>query len=330
MKSINIKEFGSLDNLVFGSYHEPILGEEEVLIEVYCAGVSFADILVVEGKYQDTPELPFVPGLEVSGMIKKIGNNVKHLKIGDEVVALTKWGGFSELVCVNTSFVYKKSDNMDFDVAACMTINYGTSYHALVERARIKKDDKILILGASGGIGLSAIEIAKAVGSNVTAAASSELKLSVCAEYGADNLILTTNDNIKDSLKDSKERKFDIIYDTLGGNYSEDSLSFISWEGQLLIVGFATGKIPKINSNKLLLKGCSALGIFWGPFARGNTNFNLSCIKELNKLYDEKKIKLVSPKLFHMEEFKEAFLEIKNRKSIGKICLYTDLFSKGR
>ena len=200
-------------NLAARSWGESSLKENDILIEVYCCGISFADILAVEGKYQDTPPLPFTPGLEISGVILDIGSKVKNFRIGDEVIALSKWGGFADKVIINENFVVSKLKKMPFDLAACMTINYGTSYYALIERAKIKPKDKILILGASGGIGLSAIEICKAIGCEVTAMASSEDKLLACKEYGADNLVLTKKDNLRDSLKDFKEITFDIIYD---------------------------------------------------------------------------------------------------------------------
>ena len=265
IKSVNQQDFGSLENLKFSISDIDDIQDDELLINVYCCGISFADILAAEGKYQDTPPLPFTPGLEVSGVVESVGSAVQEFHIGDEVIALVKWGGFSEKVKAKENFVIKKSKEMSFDTAACMTINYGTSYYALVERAKIKQNDKVLILGASGGIGLSAIEISKAIGCHVTAMASSEDKLSACKDCGADQLILTKKDNLKESLTKLKGIKFDIIYDTIGGSYTNDSLSFIDWEGKLLIMGFASGDISSIPTNKILLKGCDIIGIFWGP-----------------------------------------------------------------
>ena len=330
MKTNLVKQdkFGSLDYLEFSSIELGKLSDDEILIEVYCCGISFADILAAEGKYQDTPNLPFTPGLEVSGVVHQVGRNVKDFKLGDEVVALSKWGGFSEQVRVNKSFVIKKLKEMPFDIAACMTINYGTSYYALIERARIKANDKVLILGASGGIGLSGIEIAKAFDCHVTAVASSQDKLSMCKDYGADDLVLTRDDNLKESLQEFKAKKFDIIYDTVGGSYTNDSLSFIEWEGKLLVMGFASGDISSIQTNKILLKGCDIIGIFWGPFARGNKNFNLNCLEGISDLYNKGAIKLSKPSMFHMLDFLSPMTQIKERKSIGKLCLYTDSFKR--
>ena len=326
---IKQNNFGSLKNLELSTSTLSSLKENDILIEVYCCGISFADVLAVEGKYQDTPPLPFTPGLEISGVILDIGSKVKNFRVGDEVIALSKWGGFADKVIINENFVVSKLKKMPFDLAACMTINYGTSYYALIERAKIKPKDKILILGASGGIGLSAIEICKAIGCEVTAMASSEDKLLACKEYGADNLVLTKKDNLRDSLKDFKEITFDIIYDTVGGTYTNDSLRFIAWEGKLLIMGFASGDISSIQTNKVLLKGCDIIGIFWGPFARGNKNFNLNCLKGVSDLYNKKLIKLSKPSMFHISEFLIPLEKIKERKSIGKLCLYTDSY-KGR
>jgi len=328
IKSVNQQDFGSLENLKFSISDIDDIQDDELLINVYCCGISFADILAAEGKYQDTPPLPFTPGLEVSGVVESVGSAVKEFHIGDEVIALVKWGGFSEKVKAKENFVIKKSKEMSFDTAACMTINYGTSYYALVERAKIKQNDKVLILGASGGIGLSAIEISKAIGCHVTAMASSEDKLSACKDCGADQLILTKKDNLKESLTKLKGVKFDIIYDTIGGSYTNDSLSFIDWEGKLLIMGFASGDISSIPTNKILLKGCDIIGIFWGPFARGNKNFTLGCLTEVSSLFNQGLIKLSKPTMFHITDFLKAMKEIKDRKSVGKLCLYTDSFKR--
>ena len=328
IKSVNQQDFGPLENLKFSISDIDDIQDDELLINVYCCGISFADILAAEGKYQDTPPLPFTPGLEVSGVVESVGSAVKKFQIGDEVIALVKWGGFSEKVKAKENFVIKKSKEMSFDTAACMTINYGTSYYALVERAKIKQNDKVLILGASGGIGLSAIEISKAIGCHVTAMASSEDKLSACKDCGADQLILTKKDNLKESLTKLKGVKFDIIYDTIGGSYTNDSLSFIDWEGKLLIMGFASGDISSIPTNKILLKGCDIIGIFWGPFARGNKNFTLECLTEVSSLFNQGLIKLSKPTMFHITDFLKAMKGIKDRKSVGKLCLYTDSFKR--
>jgi len=324
--AVLLNQFGSLDNLSLGEFNVPKTNDNDVVIEVYCSGISFADILVVEGKYQDNPPTPFVPGVEVSGVVIEIGKKVNNFQIGDEVIALTNWGGFSEVVKVNSKFVEIKSKNMPFDVAACMTVNYGTSYHALVERAKMEPNQDILVLGASGGIGLAAIEISKAYGCRVTAVASSEDKLLACKQYGADKLILNKDNNLKSCLKNNAAGKFDIIYDPIGGQSTVDSLSFIKWQGTVLIMGFASGDIPAPPLNRILLKGCSLVGVFWGPFAKGNDDFNLECIKEINSLYDKKLIKIVKPELFPIDKFKEALLKIKNRQSIGKLCLHTNSY----
>jgi len=324
--AVLLNQFGSLDNLSLGELSLSKTNDNDVVIEVYCSGISFADILVVEGKYQDNPPTPFVPGVEVSGVVIEIGEKVNNFQIGDEVVALTNWGGFSEFVKVNSKFVEIKSKEMPFDVAASMTVNYGTSYHALVERAKIQSNQDILVLGASGGIGLAAIEISKAYGCRVTAVASSEEKLLACKKYGADKLILNKDNNLKSCLKNNVAGKFDIIYDPIGGQSTVDSLSFIKWQGTVLIMGFASGDIPAPPLNRILLKGCSLVGVFWGPFAKGNDDFNLECIKEINSLYDKKLIKIVKPELFPIDKFKEALLKIKNRQSIGKLCLHTNSY----
>ena len=328
--AIQLEKFGSIENLSLQEVPVPIPEDDEVLVKVYCTGISFADILIVEGKYQDTPKLPFIPGLEVSGIIQEVGNNVKNFKVGDEVVGLSSWGGFSEFVKLNSRFIVKNRRDMSFEIAGSMTINYGTSYYALVERAKIRPGQRVLILGASGGIGLSAIEIAKAFECKVTAVASSSDKLLMCKQYGADTLILNDTNNLKESIKKNNVEKFDLIYDTIGGQTTVDSLSCIKCEGKILIIVFASGDIADISVNKILLKGCDLVGIFWGPFAYGNKNFNLTCIEKIGNLYEKGLIKIAAPELYSINDFMKALAKIKNRESIGKLCLYPESYKAER
>ena len=321
------KEFGSIDNLIIDNFDIPVVNENEVLIEVYCAGISFADILAYEGNYQDSPSLPFVAGLEVSGVIKSIGSNVDNFEPGNEVIALTKWGGFSEYISVNQNFVIKKSKKINHDIGSSMIINYGTAFYTIFERLKCKKNDKVMILGASGGIGIATIEICKTLGCEVIAVASSIEKLNECKKYGADKLILKDeNEPFKEILKKNLNEKVDHIIDSIGGSSTMDCLSFLSWEGSLVPMGFASKEIAKIPANLILLKNISIVGVFWGPFAKGNKSFNLQAISKINDFYEQGLIKISKPTLYSFDNFKTAFNSIKERKSIGKLSLTTSKF----
>ena len=321
------KEFGSIDNLIIASSDIPEIGKDEILIEVYCAGISFADILAYEGNYQDSPPLPFVAGLEVSGVVKSVGSDVKNFELDNEVIALTKWGGFSEYVSVNHNFVLKKSKKINHDIGSSMIINYGTAFYTIFERLKCNKNDKVMILGASGGIGIATIEICKALGCEVIAVASSVEKLDECSKYGADKLILRDeNKPFKEILKKNLNGKVDHIIDSVGGSITIDCLSFLTWEGSLVPMGFASKEIAKIPANIVLLKNISVVGVFWGPFAKGNTNFNLQSISKINDFYEQGLIKISKPTLYNFDNFKTAFNSIKERKSIGKLSLTTSKF----
>ena len=328
-KRIIQEQLGNIKDLKIKTIDMDTTQSNEVLIEVHCCGISFADILAYEGNYQDTPKVPFTAGLEVSGVVKDVGDNVKKFKNGDEVIALTLWGGFSEYVNVNEKFVLKKSKNIPHDIGSSMIINYGTALYTIFERLKCKKNDRVMILGASGGIGIASIELLKAIGCKVIAVASSKDKLDECSKYGADELILRKkNSNLKIELKSSLKENVDAVIDNIGGKDTLDSLSFLKWEGSIVPMGFASGKIAEIPANLVLLKNISIVGVFWGPFAKGNKSFNLNSISMINDFYDKKLIKISQPKLYDIENFMNAFDSIKKRESIGKVSLYTSKYSK--
>ena len=260
MKAILCHKYSSNISLKYEKIKSPIPKKDEILISVKVAGVNFPDILIVQGKYQFKPELPFSPGGEVSGIIKKVGENVKKFKVGDKVFAGSTWGGFSEEAIVMSSNTFKIPNGISYEDAAASMVNYGTSFHALVDRAKIKKNEVILILGASGGVGTAAIQIAKQLGAIVIAAASSKEKLDYCKEIGADYCINYSKDDIKEKVKSlTKGIGANIIYDPVGDKFSEPALRSIAWKGRFLVVGFAAGQIPKIPLNLVLLKGCQII-----------------------------------------------------------------------
>jgi len=327
------ENFGSISQIKLKESEVPIPNNNEVLVEVFSIGVSFADVLAYEGNYQDKPDLPFVAGLEVSGVVVAKGKAITSLDIGDEVIALTKWGGFSEYVTVDVNYVLKKSSNISHSIASTIIINYGTSIYTIEDRLACEENCRVIILGASGGIGLACIELLKIKNAEITAVASSQDKLNECKKYGATNLILREPDkSLKQILRENKVKKVDYIIDTIGGQETIDSLSFLNWEGSLVPMGFASGDISNIPANLILLKNISIVGVFWGPFARGNNNFNLHSISKINDYYDKGLLKIANPTKVKFENYLEAIKAIKERKSIGKLCLITEKYNqkKGR
>tara|TARA_B100001939_G_scaffold221939_1_gene190995 strand:- start:3336 stop:4328 length:993 start_codon:yes stop_codon:yes gene_type:complete len=321
------ENFGSINDIQLKESEIPSPKNNEVLIEVFSIGVSFADVLAYEGNYQDKPDLPFVAGLEVSGIIIGKGKNINSLDVGDEVIALTKWGGFSEYVTVDIQYVIKKSTKIPHSIGSTTIINYGTSIYTIEDRLACEENCRVMILGASGGIGLACIELLKIKNAEIIAVASSQDKLNECEKYGATDLILREPDkSLKQILKENNVQKVDYIIDTIGGQETIDSLSFLKWEGSLVPMGFASGVISKIPANLILLKNISIVGVFWGPFARGNNSFDLHSISKINDYYDKGLLKIANPRKIKLENYLDAFKAIKERKSIGKLCLITEKY----
>ena len=330
MKTLHCKEFGPVENLVWEEAESPEPGEHEVVVSIKAAALNFPDFLIVQGLYQFKPELPFAPGNEGSGVIKKVGKNVTRFKEGDRVYFMAPWGAFAEEACMHEFGVMPIPDDISFELAASYQMAYGTSYHALVQRGEISNQDEILILGASGGVGLAALDIAKAKGARVVAAVSTKEKAEICKEYGADELIIygegpRTKDESKAFSNELKSKSlkggYDIIYDPIGDCYTEPAFRAIGWKGKYLVVGFAAGEIPKLPINLTLLKGASLVGVFWGTFTGLESEVNQKNIAEINQLLSEGKIKPLISKEVPMENAVEAIKMIGNRGVIGKVVL---------
>jgi len=323
MKAVRCHLFGSPEKLSFDEVSElsgP--GENEVIISVKAAGVNFPDTLIIQGKYQFQPEFPFVPGGEAAGVVKSVGSGVDFLQKGDRVLAGTGWGSFAEEVIAPASNTFKIPNSVGYQEAAILAEAYGTSYHALVDRAKIKKGETLLVLGASGGVGIAAVQIGKALGATVIAAASSEEKLAFCKNNGADHLINYSQANVKEKAKEITGGKgVDVVYDPVGGDLTEPALRSIAWNGRYLVVGFAAGSIPKIPLNLPLLKGCSIIGVFWGGFFRKEPEENRKNFIELIKLLEKGAINPPIHEVFKLADAGAALREIMERKVIGKIVL---------
>ena len=330
MKTLHCKEFGPVENLVWEEAESPEPGEHEVVVSIKAAALNFPDFLIVQGLYQFKPELPFAPGNEGSGVIKKVGKSVTRFKEGDRVYFMAPWGAFAEEACMHEFGVMPIPDDISFELAASYQMAYGTSYHALVQRGEISNQDEILVLGASGGVGLAALDIAKAKGARVVAAVSTKEKAEICKEYGADEVIIygkgpTNKDESKAFSYELKSKSlkggYDIIYDPIGDCYTEPAFRAIGWKGKYLVIGFAAGEIPKLPINLPLLKGASLVGVFWGTFTGLESESNQKNIVEINQLLAEGKIKPLISKEMPMENAVEAIKMIGNRGVIGKVVL---------
>jgi NADPH2:quinone reductase len=299
---------------------EPKAGE--VRIAIRAASLNFPDLLIVQNKYQMKPPLPFVPGSEYAGVVDAVGEGVKHLKVGDPVAAFAGTGGFGTHAVVNAALVMPLPPGFAFDDAAAFILTYGTTHHALLDRAALKAGETVLVLGAAGGVGTAAIQIAKAVGARVIAAASSDEKCALCRELGADATINYSSANIRDELKTLTEGKGpDVVYDPVGGDLAEPVFRSIAWRGRYLVVGFAQGGIPALPLNLALLKGASIVGVFWGEFARREPKANAAALGQLAQWYAQGKVKPVIDSRLPMAQLPQAFARMGSRQVRGKLVM---------
>ena len=302
---------------------EPGLGEVRVAIKA--ASLNFPDLLIVQGKYQMKPPLPFVPGAEFSGVVEAVGEGVKQLSVGSHVAGFAGTGGFGTHTIANAAVLMPLPDAFSFEDGAAFLCTYGTTYHALMDRAALKPGETVLVLGAAGGVGTAAIQIAKAAGAKVIAAASTDEKCALCQALGADATINYSTHNLRDELKTLTDGKGpDVIYDPVGGDITEAAFRSIAWRGRLLVVGFANGTIPALPLNLTLLKGASVMGVFWGEFARREPQNNAACLMQLAAWYMQGKIKPVIEHKLPMSQLKEAFALMGSRQVRGKVVLVND------
>lgn len=322
MKAIRCKAYGPSSSLVIEEIDDLKPKSNEVLVEVKACGLNFPDTLIIQGLYQFKPELPFTPGSDIAGIVKEIGDGVSHLKVGQEVFGFVAYGGLAEEVLVPANACFPKPSTMDFPTAASFLMAYGTSYHALKDRGLLVEGETLLVLGASGGVGLAAVELGKLMGAKVIAAASTDEKLALCKVYGADETINYTRQDLKMSLKEMTNGKgVDVVFDPVGGIYSEAALRGIGWNGRFLVVGFAAGDIPKIPLNLPLLKGASVVGVFWGVFAMKESRANMQNTRTLMKWYAEGKLKPHIHAIYDLDQTSKALEEMTNRKVKGKLIV---------
>ncbi len=324
MKAVVCKAWGLPETLVVEDLPELSAKPGEVIVDIMAAGVNFPDVLVIQNKYQFKPELPFTPGNELAGTVRAVGDGVAGFQPGDRVFAYVPHGAFAQQVAVPAASLMRMADSMDFDTAAALTLTYGTSHHAVVDRAQLQAGETMLVLGAAGGVGLAAIEIGKALGARVIAAASTEEKLAICREHGADDTINYSTEDLREGIRRTTGGKGpDVVYDPVGGGYTEPAFRSIAWRGRYLVIGFANGEIPKLPLNLPLLKGASVVGVFWGDFARREPARHEAAMQELMRWHAEGKIRPHLSATYALAEVPQALNDMASRKVTGKIVIRT-------
>ncbi|MFT4518331.1 MAG: NADPH2:quinone reductase [Halioglobus sp.] len=323
MKAVICKEHGLPEKLeMVTDWAEPEVGESEILIDVKAAGLNFPDVLMIQGKYQMQPDMPFIPGGECAGDVIAVGDKVTRYKVGDKVISAGGSGAFCQRIAVHEFGAFPMPEGLSYEQAAGVCITYFTSYYALKQRANIQPGETMLVLGAAGGVGTTAIELGKLMGAKVIAAASTDEKLELCKKLGADEVINYSETSVKDAVKEMTGGKgVDVVYDPVGGDFSEPALRSMGWNGRYLVIGFASGPIPKIPLNLALLKGCSIVGVFWGRFVGEEPEVNLKNVEELWELFASGKISPVVTDSFPLEQYEEAFNCMMERRARGKVIL---------
>ena len=315
-----------VDALVWKELPTPQPGADEVLVRIHAASLNFPDLLIVQNKYQTKPPLPFVPGSEFAGVVEAVGTNVRHLSVGQNVACLAGTGGFATHALAPAALCMPLPEGFPHVDAAAFIMIYATSHHALVDRAQLKAGETVLVLGAAGGVGTSAIQIAKAMGARVIAAASSDEKCALCRSIGADETINYTRAGLPNDFREAIKKLTDgkgpnVIYDPVGGEFAEPAFRSIAWRGRYLVVGFASGPIPSLPLNLTLLKGASIVGVFWGGFGKQEPKASAAALQELAQWYAQGKIKPVIDRTMPLSELKAAYARMGSRGVMGKLVL---------
>ena len=322
MKALLCTQFGPPELLEIGDVPSPVAGPGEVVITVKAASVNFPDVLIIQNKYQFKAEPPFSPGGELTGVVKEVGPGVAGIAPGDRVLAFISYGAFREEVKTEARRVIPLPDGMDFNTGAAFLITYGTVDHGLRDRGALKAGETVLVLGASGGIGIASIEIAKVLGARVIACASDAAKLDACRQHGADETINYSTENLRERIKAlTNDRGVDLVVDPVGGSYTDPALRSCAWRGRLLVVGFTTGEIPKIPLNLTLLKGCSIVGVFWGEFLRREPQAFAESVTQLGKWYAAGKLKPHITATYPLDRAAEAIALMGARRVVGKVVV---------
>ena len=330
MKALQCVELGMPDKLQVNEIPDPEILPGHVLIDNKAASVNFPDVLMIQGLYQFQPELPFSPGGESAGIVSSVGEGVENISVGDRVFVMTGLGAFAEKIVAPEHAVVKIPDSMDFETAAALPMTYGTSLYALKQRAELKEGETLLVLGAAGGVGLATVELGKAMGAKVIAAASTQEKVDLCIQHGADEgFIYPTGKLDRDQQKElsskikelTKGMGANVVYDPVGDDYSEPCIRATAWDGRYLVIGFAAGEIPKIPINLALLKGMKIVGVFWGAWVGMFPEENKKNFQELFHLHSEGKINPEVSDSFSLDNGAQAIAHLKDRKAKGKVII---------
>jgi NADPH2:quinone reductase len=322
MKAVLCQAYGSLDALAVHTVTPPRPAADEVIVAVRAAGVNFRDLLSVQNKYQRTPTPPFCPGCEAVGIVKEVGSAVRAVRAGDDVIAFTAWGAFAEEAKAEAAALLPRPAGMSDSVAAAFLLSYGTADHALRDRARLQPGESLAVLGAAGAAGLAAIEVGKALGAHVIACASTDDRLAVCRAHGADDTVNYSDGDLREALRRlAGARGVDVVYDPIGGRYTEPALRSLAWRGRLLVIGFAAGDIPKIPLNLALLKGCSIVGVWWGDFVRKESAAFLDSGRRLTDWYGSGRLMPHVSATMPLDRAGDALKLIADRQSVGKVVL---------
>jgi len=333
MKAVICKKFAPVSELVWEEVADPVAGPGEIVIDVKAAGLNYPDSLIVQGLYQFQPQRPFSPGHEGSGVVSSVGADVKMHSVGDSVAFFKGFGAFAEKIVVSERMAFPIPKSFPHKIAAGVFMVYGTSYHGLVQRAKINKEDEVLVLGAAGGVGLAAVDIAKSFGARVVAAVSTKEKANVCKGYGVDDVVIYGEEKLdkeeqKALTKELKSKSvrggFSVIYDPIGDCFAEPALRSIGWGGTYLVVGFAAGKIPSFPTNLMLLKGCAVSGVFIGRFQQEEPQQNAQNLKEIGELLSSGKLTPFISETIPMSDSVEAIERIAKRGVVGKVVFVND------
>ena len=322
MRAVLCYEYGPPESLKVEDVDDPAAGDGQVVVDVKACAVNFPDVLIIQNLYQFKPPLPFSPGAEVAGVVSSVGPGVEGVSVGDRVFASTGWGGLAEKIAVDAGSLIPIPEDIDFAPASSFLYAYGTSHYALKDRARLEPGETLVVLGAAGGVGLAAVDLGAVMGATVIAAASSDDKLELCREYGATMTINYATEDLKSRIRDlTGGTGADVVYDPVGGPYSEPALRSTAWEGRFLVVGFAAGEIPAIPLNLALLKGCDIVGVFWGAFVGREPDRHRRNVEELIGWWREGKLRPHLSSTYPLERAAEAIRELADRKAKGKVVV---------
>ncbi len=324
MRALTCKAWGPVTDLVIEEWDDPVPDDEELVIDVRAAGINFPDILIIAGKYQDKIPPPFIPGNEASGVVTAIGSKVSRFTIGDKIIVAPRGGAFAQKCKVHQNAAMPLPPELSFEQGAGYAVTYGTSYHALKQCAALQADETLLVLGAAGGVGITAIQIGKAMGARVIAAASTDAKLEFAREAGADDTINYSDQALKASVRELTGGGADVVYDPVGGELAKQAFRALAWHGRHLVIGFASGDIPDFPANIALLKEASIVGVWWGTWAAKNPHVQIQNMAELAALVSDGSLQPTVTEAFPIDEFEKAFQLISERRALGKVILQID------